>query len=266
MVLECVVNLSEGRRLDVIQVVARAANDDLLDIHVDGDHHRSVLTLVGEGAARAVTAAAVLALDLTGHDGVHPRFGVVDVVPFVPLGRSTMDDARAARDRFAAWAGDELGVPCFRYGAERTLPRIRAGAFIDFGPDAGPDRPHPTAGAIAVGARGGLVAYNLWLAEPDLDRARSIARDLRGPAVRALGLAVGNQVQVSMNLIDPSTVGPAEVYALVADQAPIRRAELVGLVPRAVLERTDRAWWTRLGLAEDRTIEARLEAKGRSLD
>ena len=264
--LECVVNLSEGRRLDVIQVIARAAGDDLLDIHVDGDHHRSVLTLAGEDAARAVTAAAVRALDLTGHDGVHPRIGVVDVVPFVPLGSSTMDDARDARDRFAAWAGDELGVPCFRYGGERTLPQIRAGAFIDFGPDAGPDRPHSTAGAIAVGARGVLVAYNLWLAEPDLDRARSIARDLRRPAVRALGLAVGHEVQVSMNLIDPSTVGPAEVYALVADQAPIRRAELVGLIPRVVLEDTDRAWWTRLDLAEDRTIEARLEAKGHWLD
>ncbi len=264
--LECVVNLSEGRRLDVIQFIARAAGDDLLDIHVDGDHHRSVLTLVGEGAARAVTAAAVLALDLTGHDGVHPRIGVVDVVPFVPLGRSTMDDARAARDRFAAWAGDELGVPCFAYGAERSLPQIRAGAFSDFDPDAGPDHPHPTAGAIAVGARPVLVAYNLWLADPDLDRARSIARDLRRPAVRALGLAVGDKVQVSMNLLDPSTVGPAEVYAWVADQAPIMRAELVGLAPRAVLERTDRAAWTRLDLAEDRTIEARLEAQGRSLD
>ena len=264
--LECVINISEGRRADAVATVARAAGVDLLDVHTDPDHHRSVLTLVGEPAARAVAAAAVLTLDVTGHEGAHPRFGVVDVVPFVPLGRSTLADAVAARDRFAAWAGSELGVPCFCYGPERTLPQVRAEAFTTLAPTVGPDRPHPTAGAMAVGARPVLVAYNLWLRRPDLDQARAIARDLRGSAVRALGLAVGPHVQVSMNLIDPTVVGPAEVYEQVAAVAAVERAELVGLVPRAVLERLDPAAWPRLDLALDRTIEARLEASGHVLD
>jgi glutamate formiminotransferase / 5-formyltetrahydrofolate cyclo-ligase len=264
-VLECVVNISEGRRLGVIETIARGAGDELLDVHTDPDHNRCVLTLAGEGAARAVAAAAVLAIDLTDHGGAHPRIGAVDVVPFVPLGSSTLGDAVAARNRFATWAGTELSVPCFYYGPERTLPEVRAGAFTAFGPDSGPADRHPTAGAIAVGARPVLVAYNLWLREPDLDRARSIARAVRGPAVRALGLAVGRHVQVSMNLIDPQAVGPADVYAEVARRAAIERAELVGLLPRAVLDRIGRESWSRLDLAADRTIEARLEARGRAL-
>jgi glutamate formiminotransferase len=106
-----------------------------------------------------------------------------------------------------------------------------------------------------------LVAYNLWLAEPDLDQARRIARAVRGDAVRALGLAVGSEVQVSMNLIDPARVGPAEVYAQVAAEATIERAELVGLVPRAVVEAIDPSDRERLDLALDRTIESRIEAQ-----
>jgi glutamate formiminotransferase len=265
-VLECVVNISEGRRLDVIETAARAGGVDVLDVHVDPDHHRSVITLIGDASARAVAAAAVSSIGLAGHDGVHPRIGAVDVVPFVPLGSATMDDALAARDHFAAWAGDQLGVPCFLYGPDRTLPQVRAGAFIDFGPDTGPNQPHPTAGAVAVGARPVLVAYNLWLRRPDLTLARSIAHDLRGPAVRALGLAVGPYVQVSMNLVDPDSVGPADVYATVARHAPIERAELVGLIPRSVLTAIDPAAWDQLDLAEDRTIEGRLEQRGLVLD
>ena len=122
--LECVVNVSEGRREDRLGVLAAAAGADLLDVHRDGDHHRAVLTLVGTEAPRRVAAAAVAELDLRAHDGVHPRLGVVDVVPFVPLEPATMADAVAARDAFAAWAGGELGVPCFLYGEERSLPRI----------------------------------------------------------------------------------------------------------------------------------------------
>jgi len=261
-VLECVVNISEGRRHDLIETVARAAGPELLDVHTDPDHHRSVLTLVGEDAPRAVAAAAVLALDLTSHRGAHPRMGVVDVVPFVPLGSATMTDAVAARDRFAAWAAAQLAVPCFCYGPERTLPDVRAGAFATLAPTVGPDRPHPTAGAMAVGARPVLVAYNLWLRRPDLDAARAIARAVRSPSVRALGLAVGDRVQVSMNLIDPAVTGPADVYDAVGAAADIERAELVGLVPQAVLDATDPTDWADLDLAPDRTIEARLRARG----
>jgi glutamate formiminotransferase len=260
-VLECVVNLSEGRRDELIDDLAAAAGRDLLDVHRDGDHHRSVLTLVGEAAPRAVTARAVEVLDLRTHAGAHPRFGVVDVVPFVPLGSASLDDAIEARDRFASWAAADLGVPCFLYGPERSLPEVRRRAFHDLAPDQGPERPDPSRGAIAVGARPVLVAYNLWLEEPDLALARRVAAELRRPEVRALGLAVGTEVQVSMNLVAPLVVGPAVVYDAVAARTPIARAELVGLAPSAVVEAVPAPDRVRLDLSLDRTIEARLERR-----
>jgi glutamate formiminotransferase len=258
-VLECVVNISEGRRPEVVAAIGAAAGADLLDVHSDAHHHRSVLTLVGEEAPRAVARAAVAHLDLRSHDGVHPRIGVVDVVPFVGLGDASDADAVAARDRFGAWAADELGVPGFAYGPERTLPEVRRGAFSALSPTWGPATPHPTAGAVADGARPLLVAYNLWLAPgTDLAVARSVAREVRSADVRTLGLAVGDEVQVSMNLVAPLVVGPAEVWDRVAARAPVARAELVGLVPEGVLERTPEGRWQQLDLGPKRTIEARL--------
>jgi len=191
---------------------------------------------------------------------------VVDVVPFVPLAGSVLADAVGARNRFAAWMADALDVPCFLYGPERSLPDIRRGAFTSLTPDVGPSSPHPTAGAAAVGARAVLVAYNLWLADADLVTARSIAAGVRGPAVRAIGLQVGDQVQVSMNLVDPLVVGPGDAYRLVerglrGAATRIERAELVGLIPDAVLAATPRADWGRLDLDADRTIEARVAAR-----
>jgi len=138
---------------------------------------------------------------------------------------------------------------------------VRREAFSGLQPDFGPDRPHPRAGAVAIGARGVLVAYNLWLAAPDLALARRLARRLRGPAVRALGLAVGPHVQVSMNLVEPGRVGPADVYDLVAAHAVIERAELVGLIPASVLDVIDERRWEPLGLSAGATIEARLSAR-----
>ncbi|MGI8756878.1 MAG: glutamate formimidoyltransferase [Acidimicrobiales bacterium] len=255
-------NISEGRDAAVVAAIAAAAGPSLLDVHRDGGHHRSVVTVVGEEAARASAVEAVARLDLRHHQGAHPRFGVVDVVPFVPLGRSTMDDAVAARDRFCRWAAEDLDLPCFTYGPERSLPEVRRRAFADLLPDVGPGRAHPTAGAVAVGARTLLVAYNVWLAVPDLAVARRIAAAVRGPAVRALGLAVGDGVQVSMNLIDPSTVGPAQLSDAVAAQAEVARCELVGLIPAEVLAAVDRRRWAELDLSEDRTLEARLAAAG----
>jgi glutamate formiminotransferase len=260
-VLECVVNVSEGRREEALAALAAAAGGDLLDVHTDADHHRSVLTLVGEAAPRSVASEAVRRLDLRDHRGAHPRIGLVDVVPFVPLDGADLADAVAARDRFADWAGDELGVPCFLYGPERTLPDVRRTAFTELSPHTGPPEPHPTAGAIAVGARDLLVAYNLWLAEPDLDAARAAAASLRSPAVRALGLRVGREVQVSLNLVDPLTFGPADAYDAVAATLPVARAELVGLVPEAVLRRIDAGRWAALDLSQERTIEARLAGR-----
>ncbi len=263
--LECVINVSEGRDRRAIDTIARTAGDALLDVHTDPHHHRSVLTLAGpdcEGAARAVTAATVLALDLRDHRGVHPRIGVVDVVPFVPLGDDDLTPAVRARDAFGAWAAETLDVPCFHYGPERSLPEVRREAFAALAPDDGPPVPHPTAGAIAVGARPLLVAYNVWLADADLDVARAVARAVRGPAVRALGLPVGERVQVSMNLVDPTEVGPADAVDAVAAHAAVAGTELVGLVPEAVLDAVPRSRWTELDLGEDSTIEARLATRG----
>jgi glutamate formiminotransferase / 5-formyltetrahydrofolate cyclo-ligase len=261
-VLECVVNVSEGRDPAVIDELAAAAGSDLLDVHRDPHHHRSVWTLVGEQAARAVAATAVARIDLRHHDGVHPRLGAVDVVPFVPLGDTPFAEAVAARDRFAAWAGRELGLPCFIYGPERTLPDVRRRAFAGLDPTTGPGVAHPTAGAVAVGARPVLVAYNVWLAEPDVARARHIARAVRGPALRALGLDVGGRAQVSMNLVAPLELGPGAAFDAVAAHAPVAGAELVGLVPAAVLAAEPEERWRVLDLSADRTIEARLAAAG----
>lgn len=264
--LEAVVNVSEGRDRRVLDALSRAAGRSLLDVHTDADHHRSVLTLGGpdlEEAVRRLTTATVAAVDLDAHRGAHPRFGVVDVVPFVPLGGTALSVAVAARDRFAAWAGAELGVPCFLYGPERSLPEVRRLAFADLSPDTGPPQAHPTAGAIAVGARPLLVAYNLWLTEDvDLEQAREVARSLRSPVVRALGLQVGTAVQVSCNLVDPLVFGPDAAFDAVAAQAPVARAELVGLVPADVLAAVSPARWQELDLDDSRTIEARLEQAG----
>lgn len=268
MLLECVVNVSEGRDGAVIATLAAAAGATLLDVHSDGAHHRSVLTLGGEAAAleqavRAVATEAVRRIDLAAHDGVHPRLGALDVVPFVPLSGADLAAAVGARDRFAAWAATELGLPCFLYGPSRSLPEIRRQAFRDLAPDTGPARPHPTAGAACVGARPVLVAYNLWLAPPaTVTEARALAKGLRGPAVRALGLDLDGAAQVSCNLVDPQQVGPAEVYDRVAAQARVARAELVGLLPATVLAAVAPERWADLDLDPSRTIEARLRAAG----
>ncbi|MGE0879499.1 MAG: glutamate formiminotransferase [Acidimicrobiia bacterium] len=257
-------NISEGRRREVIDALAAAAGDDLLDIHSDRDHNRSVFTMIGEDAPRRLAAAAVQRLDLRSHTGVHPRIGVVDVVPFVALEGSTFADAVTARNRFAAWAAAALAVPCFLYGEERTLPDIRRGAFSTLEPDTGPSRPHRTAGAMAVGARALLVAYNLWLRSEDVGLAKRIAAALRSPSVRALGLDVGGTAQVSMNLIAPAVVGPAQVYDAVGTMAAIERAELVGLLPAAVLAAIDPERYEQLDVGPDRTIEARVLRRTRN--
>jgi len=265
-VLECVINISEGRDLERVRRIAATAGADLLDVHSDPHHHRSVLTLVGEAAPRAVAAAALRELDLRQHAGGHPRLGVVDVVPFVALDGSSAADALAARDRFAAWLSDTYAVPCFLYGPERTLPEVRRTAFTSLTPDLGPSSPHPSAGAAAIGQREVLVAYNLWVADTDLDTVRRIANAARGDGIRALGLGVGARWQVSMNLIDPATIGPAEAHDRVAflaaaHGARVEGAELVGLLPQSVLEGVPAHRWAELDLSADCTIEARLAAR-----
>jgi glutamate formiminotransferase len=264
--LECVINISEGRRHDVIRALQSAAGASLLDTHTDPDHNRSVFTLGGDDvldAAIRLARSSIELVDLRNHVGVHPRLGVVDVVPFVPISGAIGPDmdlaeALAARQGFAEFAAKSLGIPCFFYGPERTLPEIRRRAFVDIAPDLGPPTPDPKSGAICVGARLPLVAYNLVLEEPDLQAAKFIARQLRSPAVRALGLAVGNDVQVSCNLIAPWSFGPAECYDAVRAVAPIKSAELVGLLAEELLARIPPNRYAELDVDPDRTIESRL--------
>ena len=272
--LECVVNISEGRNADLLDRLADACAPELLDMHCDGVHNRSVFTLIGTEAPRRLARAAVGALSLADHEGIHPRLGVVDVVPFVPLDGSTMNEAVVARHDFAHWAATELGVPVFLYGpavggdsgVERTLPEVRRRAWVDLVPDIGPSHPHPTAGAMCVGARDYLVAYNVWLA-PDTPtaRAKEIADAVRGAGIRSLALVDHDFVQVSMNLIDCERLGPAEAYDRVSEKANeigvfVTGTELVGLLPASVLNRIPRERWAQLDLSADRTIEARRDS------
>jgi glutamate formiminotransferase len=257
-VLECVINISEGRNHAIIDSLAQSCAGDLLDIHSDPDHNRSVFTLVGVEAPRALARAAVATLSLGDHSGVHPRIGVVDVVPFVPLVDSTMHDAQKARDEFAAWAAEELHVPSFLYGTERTLPDIRKNAWTSLFPEVGSKVPHATAGAMCVGLREPLVAYNLWLENVDLETTRRIASVVRTASIRTLGLQVGAFTQVSVNLIQPMISGPNDVYEAVSQHVKVHHAELVGLLPASVLATIPRARWEDLDLSVERTIEWRV--------
>jgi glutamate formiminotransferase len=278
VITQCVVNISEGRNEPLLAEWAAVLEPLLLDLHRDPDHHRSVYTLAGgvdelNDAVRMLATACVTHLDLGTHEGAHPRLGVLDVVPFVPFdpGKEPPRDLRHTtlqRDEFARWLRDTLGVPAFLYGpwrdgVSRTLPQVRAGAFDEIAPDFGPPHPHPTAGATAVGARTALVAYNIWVSSVSV--ARRVAPLVRGPAVRALGLAIGARAQVSCNLIDPALIGPARVYesvaALVEDAGgSVHGAELVGLIPETVLKAIPPSLWAALGLSADLTVEARLPA------
>jgi glutamate formiminotransferase len=268
-VLECVINIAEGRDRSVVGGIVEQAGSACVDHHSDAWHNRSVLTLVGPDvfdAAIEVTRATVEHCDFRAHEGVHPAIGVVDVVPFTPLGSNgfgshlDLSEAEAVRDRFVTEVGKDLALPCFAYGPERSLPEIRRGAFRTLQPSNDLTAPHPTAGACCVGARPTLIAYNVYLDVNDVVLARTVAAAIRSGAVRSLGLEIGHEVQVSCNLVAPWLVGPADVMDMVAELAPVRRAELVGLIPDDVLRQVPRTRWTELDLGLDRTIEARLPA------
>jgi len=277
--LECVVNVSEGRRRDLVDAIGAACGRSLLDVHSDPDHHRSVFTLAGPGERDAEDAARLLAravaerLDLSTHEGVHPRLGALDVVPFVALDgdpKVAVDAARA----FAEWVGAELGVPAFLYGdadpERRSLPDVRRDAFTRRPPDQGPAEPHPHLGAVAVGARPPLVAVNCDLDRDDLTLAREIAAQVRErdgglPGVRALGfeLASRGRAQVSMNVTRLAVCGMERACTAVRrlayeGGADVERVELVGLVPAAELGRCSPEFVAWSGIGPDQTIEARL--------
>ena len=261
------INISEGSDEALITAIAATADQALLDQHVDPHHNRSVLTIGAADVveiAIAIAAEAIAVLDIRLHTGVHPRLGIVDVVPFVPYSSSgppssqQMNLAIEARNEFAAIAWEKLSLPCFLYGPERSLPEVRRRAYVDLWPEHGGDEPHLSAGSCCAGARPPLVAYNVYLQRRDLALAQQIASELRSPNVRALGFQVGDDVQVSFNLIAPDLVTPLDVYEGVAERAAIVRAELVGLIPSYLLAQIPRERWADLDLSEDRTIEARL--------
>lgn len=265
--LECVINVSEGRDARLVSRMAEAVTDfprrQLLDIHSDADHNRSVFTLVGVDAPRALTQRCIELLDITDHTGVHPRIGVVDVVPFVALDGSSHGDALAARNEFAAWAAEELHLPVFLYGPERTLPDIRRGAWTTLLPDHGPDVPHPTAGAVCVGVRPVLIAYNVFLASSDLSLAKVIAARVRRPGLRTLAFMVGGVAQVSMNIVDADDISVSAAYDAVAAEAAelgtrVTHSELVGLLTERHLLMNSKARWAQLDIGPDRTVESRL--------
>jgi glutamate formiminotransferase len=268
--LECVPNLSEGRRPEVVARLAAAAavpGVRLLDVSSDPDHNRSVLTLAGdpEGLQRsllALYAAAFAEIDLARHQGAHPRIGAVDVVPFVPLGDTPMAAAVGAAERLAAAVAERFGLPVYLYerAARRperaALAAIRGGGFESlasrlagpaWAPDLGPARLHPTAGATVIGARFFLIAFNAVLATADVAAARAIAgrvREANGglPAVRALGISLASRglAQVSMNLVDYRRTSPLQALRRVEAEAAalgtrVLESEIVGLVPSAAV-------------------------------
>ena len=271
--LECVPNVSEGRRLDVVARLAGAAaaapGVRLLDVSSDPDHNRSVLTLAGEAAGLqaallSLYEAALAEIDLTRHQGVHPRVGAVDVVPFVPLGDTPMAAAVAAAERLAPEVARRFGLPVYLYECaarrpERTaLADIRRGGFEGFAakladpawaPDFGPPRVHPTAGVTVIGARFFLIAFNAVLETPNVAVARAVARKVREssgglPAVRAMGvyLASRGRAQVSMNLVDYRRTSVFCALARVSREADalgtrVIESEVIGLMPEeAALE------------------------------
>jgi glutamate formiminotransferase / 5-formyltetrahydrofolate cyclo-ligase len=278
-VLESVVNISEGRAERRLAAIGASAGRALLDVHRDHDHHRSVFTVAApdpggtEAATRRLVDVACEDLDLREHVGVHPRLGIVDVVPFVALEPTPPDVAVAAAHAFGDWLARAHRVPVFFYGAAsdagRTLPDIRRDAFAGLTADRGPSAPDPRLGATAVGARPPLVAVNVELDTDDVDLARRIARETRERdggllGVRALGfpLASRGTVQVSMNLVDLAQTGIERSCSEVRDRARTlgvraKAVELVGLLPEAELARCSAGFLAWAGISANDTVEGR---------
>jgi glutamate formiminotransferase len=286
-VLESVVNVSEGRDERVVRALRAACGPSLLDIHTDVDHNRSVFTLAGPErrdasvATRALARAVAANVSIVGHVGVHPRFGALDVVPFVAFDADPDAGTAAvsAAHEFAHWWAGEFDVPVFFYGdadpQHRDLPSTRRTAFRSRVPDAGPVVAHPTLGATAVGVRAPLVAINCVLATGDKTIAVDIVRHTRErdgglPGVRALAflLAASGRTQVSMNLTDLHRTGVEQACTHVRALArhhdtDVIAVELVGLLPASELGRCSAGFLAWSELDDSQTIEARLR-RGRS--
>jgi glutamate formiminotransferase/glutamate formiminotransferase/formiminotetrahydrofolate cyclodeaminase len=275
MLVECVPNFSEGRKVETIEKIAQAIESVkgavVLGRHMDVDHNRSVITFVAapdvviDAAVRAVATAAEL-IDLPGHAGVHPRIGATDVLPFVPVTGVTMDECIAIAHEAGRRIWQELSIPVYFYERAALRPdrvrleNVRGKGFESLRkkiatepgsfPDAGEPRLHPRAGAIAVGARPFLIAFNVNLRTHDLSVAHRIAHTVRErdgglPFVKALGFELKSRgiVQVSMNLVDYQQTAIARAFDAVRAAAngegvELAGTEIVGLLPRAALDRT----------------------------
>ncbi|MBI2689262.1 MAG: glutamate formimidoyltransferase [Acidobacteria bacterium] len=299
--VECVANFSEGRRADVIEAIAQCIREveeaAVLDVDSDTDHNRCVITFagspagVGEAAVRATGKASEL-IDLNQQDGVHPRIGAADVVPFVPLRRVTIIECGWIAHSVGAEIWNRFHVPVYLYGEaailpeRRHLPNVRQIGFerlreavktdIHRFPDYGQAELHPTAGAVAVGARKILIAWNIEIDTADIEIAKAISATVREtnggfPGVRALGLSMKSRgiTQVSINVTDFEATPPhiilPRVEQLAAEHgARVTGTELIGLIPQKALDMAVEAG-VDLRIANfspGRTIEARLQAAG----
>jgi glutamate formiminotransferase len=289
MPLEAVPNFSEGRDRGTIEAIGAALDRhaELLDVHADPDHNRSVFTLVGddESIVEALVAGVAEArerIDLRRHEGAHPRIGAADVVPVVPIEPRDLSHARAAAVRVAERIGSELGLPVFLYGdlapgrgpaffrrggTEELARRLETG---ELEPDFGPKVLHETAGGAIVGARRPLIAFNVDLTDATVEVAREIAavvreRDGGFPGVRALGLDLprAGRVQVSMNVEDWEASALHEIVGRIDQEAAVRGArvagaELVGLMPAGAAAAAAGAQLRIEGFDASRVLELRL--------
>ena len=293
--VECVPNFSEGRNKDVVDAIVVAMKVDgvwLLDREMDSDHNRSVITLIGdrqaiaEAAIRGVGKAAEL-IDLTRHQGAHPRMGAADVVPFIPIEGVTLEDCVAISIHVAEEIWKRYKIPTYLYEAAARLPErqnlenIRRGQFEGLRdeialparrPDFGEPRVHPTAGATVVGARKPLIAYNVFLNTPDVDIAKKVAKAVRASSgglrfVKGAGFSVRGLAQVSMNLTDSDRTSPRAAFDRVREEAEKRGvsvldSEIIGLVSEAALADTTPEALLLTGFSPDRILEHRLTAAG----
>jgi glutamate formiminotransferase/glutamate formiminotransferase/formiminotetrahydrofolate cyclodeaminase len=294
--VECVPNFSEGRNTETVARLARAIESFetacVLDTHLDPDHNRSVITFVAAphkivDAAVAVVKLSTRLIDMRLHRGVHPRLGATDVLPFVPIRGVAMEDCVALAHTAGQRIADELAIPVFFYEraalkADRVnLEDVRRGALellreqiaVEPGraPDVGPLTVHESAGAIAVGARPFLIAFNVNLNTRDVLVARAIARVVRArhgglPFVKALGFELSSRglVQVSMNLVNYEATGMTQAYEAVRAEAArlgveIFSTEIVGLVPEKALDREAEYFKKLENLAADKILENRLK-------
>ena len=293
-IIECVPNISEGRRAGVVagivDAIRRVPGARLLDYSSDASHNRSVITMVGEagplkGAVLALFEAAVGAIDLRTHTGEHPRMGAVDVVPFVPIDGVTMEECVSLAHETAQSVAGRFAVPVYLYEEassnplRKNLEDIRRGEFEGLGakmatdgwaPDYGPPAPHPTAGASVIGARMPLIAYNVNLATDRLEVAKKIAAAVRFSSggfrfVKAMGVNLDDRgiVQVSMNLTNYEKTPILRVFEAVKREAErygvnVLESEIVGLVPAAALVDVALSTLQLAGFKKNQVLETRL--------